>query len=60
MRLMVAYNHIGRKHKEICQFDGEFQMERDADGWWEKNSNDSMNTFQVYKDVLDDIKESSL
>ena len=53
---MMAYNHIGRKHKEIPECDGEFQMERDANGLQEKNSNDSINIFKVYKDVLDNVK----
>ena len=52
--------HIGRKHKEIPQLDGEGRLERDTDCWWEKNSIFSMESLQVYKDVLEDIKESKL
>ena len=48
--------HIGRKHKEIPQLDGEIQTERDTDDWWENNSAVSLKTLKVYKDVIEDIK----
>ena len=28
--------HIGRKHNDIPQLDGEMQTERDTDDWWGK------------------------
>ena len=52
--------HIGRKHKEIPQLDGEVQAERETDDWWEKNSTVSLKTLKVYQDVIEDIKESKL
>ena len=52
--------HIGRKHKEIPQLDGEIQTERDTDDWWENNSAVSLKTLKVYQDVIEDIKESKL
>ena len=36
--------HIGRKDKEIPQLDGEIQIERDTDDWWEKNITASVKT----------------
>ena len=52
--------HVGRKHKEIPQLDGEVQIDRDTDDWWERNITLSVKTFEVYMDVLEDIKESKL
>ena len=52
--------HMGRKHKEIPQLDGEVQAERETDDWWEKNSTVSLKTLKVYQDVIEDIKESKL
>ena len=52
--------HIGRKHKDIPQLDGEIQTERDTDDWWENNLAVSLKTLKVYKDVIEDIKESKL
>ena len=52
--------HIGRKHKEIPQLDGEIQTERYSDDWWENNSAVSLKTLKAYKDVIEDIKESKL
>ena len=51
---------MGRKHKEIPQLDGQVQIERDTDDWWENNITVSVKSFQVYKDVKEDIKESKL
>ena len=52
--------HMGRKHKEIPQLDGDIESERDTDDWWDNNSTESMKIFQTYKDVLEEIQESSL
>ena len=34
--------HMGRKHEEIPQLDGEVQAERETDDWWENNSTVSL------------------
>ena len=52
--------HMGRKHKEICQLYGDIESERDTDDWWHNNSTEFMKIFQTYKDVLEEIQESSL
>ena len=52
--------HMGRKHKEIPQLDGEVQAERETNDRWEKNSTVSLKTLKVYQDVIEDIKESKL
>ena len=52
--------HIGRKHKDISQLDGEIQTERDKDDWWENNLSVSLKTLKVYNNVIEDIKESKL
>ena len=52
--------HKSRKHKNISQLDGETSIEQDTDCWWEKHFTSSIKVFQVYKEVLMDIKESTL
>ena len=52
--------HMGRKHKEVPELDGEVQAERETDDWWENNSTVSLKTLKVYQDVFEDIKESNL
>ena len=52
--------HMGRKHKEIPQLDGEVKTERETDDWWENNLTVSLQTLKVYQDVIEDIKESKL
>ena len=52
--------HMGRKHKEIPQLDGDIESERDTDDWWDNNSTEAIKIFQTYKDVLKEIQESSL
>ena len=52
--------HIGRKHKEIPQLDGDMQIERETGDWWENNSAVALKTLKVFDDVIEDIKESKL
>ena len=52
--------HIGRKHRDIPQLDGEVQMERETDIWWEKNSTISVKTLKVFNNIVEDIKEGNL
>ena len=52
--------HKGRKHKDIPQLEWDIESERDTDDWWDNNSTESMKIFQTYKDVLEEIQESSL
>ena len=52
--------HKGRKHDNIPQVDGEASQERETDCWWERNLSHRLKTYQVYKDVLLDIDESTL
>ena len=52
--------HMGRKHKEIPQLDGEVKTERETDDWWENNSAVALKTLKVFDDVIEDIKESKL
>ena len=51
---------MGRKHKEILQLDGAVEIEKDTDCWWENNYTNCIKIFQTYKDVLEEINESSL
>ena len=51
--------HIGRKHQNIPQVDGETSPPRDTDRWWERNLSHSLKALS-WKDVLLDIDESSL
>ena len=51
---------MGRKHKEIPQLDGQVQIERNTDDLWLNNITVSVKSFQVYKDVQEDIKETKL
>ena len=54
--------HKGRKHENIPQVDGETEpsQQRETDCWWERNLSHRLKTYQVYRDVLLDIDESTL
>ena len=54
--------HKGRKHENIPQVDGETEpsQQRETDCWWERNLSHCLKTYQVYRDVILDIDESSL
>ena len=52
--------HISRKHDTIPQVDGENCSPRNTDAWWEKGYKHTLKGFQMFKDVLEDIEESSL
>ena len=45
--------HIGRKHKEIPQLDGDMQIERETGDWWENNSAVALKTLKVFDDVIE-------
>jgi hypothetical protein len=52
--------HIGRKHKEIPQLDGEIQTERDTDDWWEDNLAVSLKCARFTKMLLKISKKANL
>ena len=53
--------HIGRRHKDIQQLDGNnLFCERKTDFYWEGWNIDAVKTYQNYLDVLADIDESPL
>ena len=53
--------HIGRKHKNIEQVDGNNSFsERKTDFYWEGWNTAAVKNYQSYLDVLADIDESTL